>query len=196
MTTDAGAHQAHQVLSLTDIYPQLGEYLAERYGTGYDAGAERARFTTWLNAHIAATEPDHDADPIRDYLSKTGQIPELSAGQEAELARRIQAGLLAERELAGDRPLSDDWRPRLESIAEDGARAKTQLLEANLRLVVGLAKRYTGRGPSFLDLVQEGNLGLIRAVEKFDHTKGYRFSAYATWWIRQAIHRALIISDL
>src|ERR1700722_3787013 len=131
------------------------------------------------------------ADPVKDYLKQIGKVPLLNAEQEVELAKRIEAGLFAEEKLAERERLSTDARIDLEWIAEDGTRAKNHLLEANLRLVVSLAKRYTGRGMLFLDLIQEGNLGLIRAVEKFDYTKGYKFSTYATWWIRQAITRAM-----
>jgi len=132
------------------------------------------------------------ADPVKDYLKQIGKVSLLSAGQEVELAKRIEAGLFAEDKLAGaGQNLPGGARMDLEWIAEDGRRAKDHLLEANLRLVVSLAKRYTGRGMLFLDLIQEGNLGLIRAVEKFDYTKGYKFSTYATWWIRQAITRAM-----
>jgi RNA polymerase primary sigma factor len=132
------------------------------------------------------------ADPVKDYLKQIGKVPLLNAEQEVELAKRIEAGLFAEEKLAEGRgTLTADQRIDLEWIAEDGTRAKNHLLEANLRLVVSLAKRYTGRGMLFLDLIQEGNLGLIRAVEKFDYTKGYKFSTYATWWIRQAITRAM-----
>ena len=130
-------------------------------------------------------------DPVKDYLEQIGKVPLLNAEQEVELAKRIKAGLSAEEKLADGNRLTDDQRLDLEWIAEDGTRAKNHLLEANLRLVVSLAKRYTGRGMLFLDLIQEGNLGLIRAVEKFDYTKGYKFSTYATWWIRQAITRAM-----
>jgi RNA polymerase primary sigma factor len=132
------------------------------------------------------------SDPVKDYLKQIGKVPLLNAEQEVELAKRIEAGLFAEEKLAdGGRSMPHDVRGDLEWIAEDGRRAKNHLLEANLRLVVSLAKRYTGRGMLFLDLIQEGNLGLIRAVEKFDYTKGYKFSTYATWWIRQAITRAM-----
>jgi RNA polymerase primary sigma factor len=131
------------------------------------------------------------ADPVKDYLKQIGKVPLLNAEQEVELAKRIEAGLFAEEKLAESHRMSTDQRIDLEWIAEDGRRAKNHLLEANLRLVVSLAKRYTGRGMLFLDLIQEGNLGLIRAVEKFDYTKGYKFSTYATWWIRQAITRAM-----
>jgi RNA polymerase primary sigma factor len=132
------------------------------------------------------------ADPVKDYLKQIGKVPLLNAEQEVELAKRIEAGLFAEEKLGQGIPgMSPDQRLDMEWIAEDGRRAKNHLLEANLRLVVSLAKRYTGRGMLFLDLIQEGNLGLIRAVEKFDYTKGYKFSTYATWWIRQAITRAM-----
>jgi RNA polymerase primary sigma factor len=131
------------------------------------------------------------ADPVKDYLKQIGKVPLLNAEQEVELAKRIEAGLFAEEKLAESDRMNTDQRIDLEWIAEDGRRAKNHLLEANLRLVVSLAKRYTGRGMLFLDLIQEGNLGLIRAVEKFDYTKGYKFSTYATWWIRQAITRAM-----
>ncbi|MEV5748612.1 RNA polymerase sigma factor [Actinoallomurus sp. NPDC052308] len=132
------------------------------------------------------------ADPVKDYLKQIGKVPLLNAEQEVELAKRIEAGLFAEEKLALERhTLEFQVLEDLEWIAEDGRRAKNHLLEANLRLVVSLAKRYTGRGMLFLDLIQEGNLGLIRAVEKFDYTKGYKFSTYATWWIRQAITRAM-----
>jgi RNA polymerase primary sigma factor len=132
------------------------------------------------------------ADPVKDYLKQIGKVALLNAEQEVELAKRIEAGLFADEKINDDRhkvkaAQLDDF----EWIAEDGRRAKNHLLEANLRLVVSLAKRYTGRGMLFLDLIQEGNLGLIRAVEKFDYTKGYKFSTYATWWIRQAITRAM-----
>jgi RNA polymerase primary sigma factor len=132
------------------------------------------------------------ADPVKDYLKQIGKVSLLNAAQEVGLAKRIEAGLFAEEKLAesGD-DLPGDVRVELEWVAEDGRRAKNHLLEANLRLVVSLAKRYTGRGMLFLDLIQEGNLGLIRAVEKFDYAKGYKFSTYATWWIRQAITRAM-----
>jgi RNA polymerase primary sigma factor len=199
MTTGASAHQERADLFVADFYPQLGEYLAEQHASGYDAGAGRARFLAWLSRHAdddaeagAIADPGADADPIKDYLKQITKLPSLSVEQETELAKRIKAGHYAEEKLAEGAPApSGDARIGLEWIAEDGTRAKNQLLEANLRLVVSLAKRYTGRGMLFLDLIQEGNLGLIRAVEKFDYTKGYRFSTYATWWIRQAITRAI-----
>jgi RNA polymerase primary sigma factor len=131
------------------------------------------------------------ADPVKDYLKQIGKVPLLNAEMEVELAKRIEAGLFSEEKLAKGGKIPPKLEEELEWIAEDGRRAKNHLLEANLRLVVSLAKRYTGRGMLFLDLIQEGNLGLIRAVEKFDYTKGYKFSTYATWWIRQAITRAM-----
>jgi RNA polymerase primary sigma factor len=131
------------------------------------------------------------ADPVKDYLKQIGRVALLNAELEVELATRVEAGLFAEEKLATEKKLEKKLKRELEWIAEDGRRAKNHLLEANLRLVVSLAKRYTGRGMLFLDLIQEGNLGLIRAVEKFDYTKGYKFSTYATWWIRQAITRAM-----
>jgi RNA polymerase primary sigma factor len=131
------------------------------------------------------------ADPVKDYLKQIGRVALLNAELEVELAMRIEAGLFAEERLKSADKMERSLKRELEWIVEDGKRAKNHLLEANLRLVVSLAKRYTGRGMLFLDLIQEGNLGLIRAVEKFDYTKGYKFSTYATWWIRQAITRAM-----
>ena len=131
------------------------------------------------------------ADPVKDYLKQIGKVALLNAELEVELAKRIEAGLFAEEKLATDKKLTNDMKRDLKWVVKDGQRSKSHLLEANLRLVVSLAKRYTGRGMQFLDLIQEGNLGLIRAVEKFDYTKGFKFSTYATWWIRQAITRAM-----
>ncbi|MFV2011702.1 RNA polymerase sigma factor SigB [Micromonospora sp. LOL_027] len=131
------------------------------------------------------------ADLVRAYLNGIGRTKLLTAVQEVLLAKRIEAGLFAEEKLAGPDRLSAQLRADLDVVAAEGRAAKDHLLEANLRLVVSIAKRYTGRGMAFLDLIQEGNLGLIRAVEKFDYTKGYKFSTYATWWIRQAITRAM-----
>ncbi len=135
------------------------------------------------------------ADSVRAYLKQIGKVALLNAEEEVQLAKRIEAGLFAAERLrrimeAGEK-LPPAQRRLYSEVARDGNRAKNHLLEANLRLVVSLAKRYTGRGMAFLDLIQEGNLGLIRAVEKFDYTKGYKFSTYATWWIRQAITRAM-----
>ncbi|HAN23210.1 MAG: RNA polymerase sigma factor [Microbacterium sp.] len=133
------------------------------------------------------------ADPVKDYLKQIGKVPLLNAAEEVELAMRIEAGLFAEEKLSGMSAADKAGQTGLDLqwVARDGQRAKSHLLGANLRLVVSLAKRYTGRGMQFLDLIQEGNLGLIRAVEKFDYTKGFKFSTYATWWIRQAITRAM-----
>jgi RNA polymerase primary sigma factor len=131
------------------------------------------------------------ADPVKDYLKQIGKVALLNAAEEVELAMRIEAGLFAEDKLANTPGISRELERELRWVARDGQRAKSHLLGANLRLVVSLAKRYTGRGMQFLDLIQEGNLGLIRAVEKFDYTKGFKFSTYATWWIRQAITRAM-----
>ncbi|WTU07164.1 RNA polymerase sigma factor [Streptomyces sp. NBC_00075] len=150
-----------------------------------------------------ATEDESDAplprlsnaggsvDQVRDYLRLIARVRLLSADQEVDLAKRIEAGLYAEHKLLEEPPEDTVLRRELEIVAADGERAKSHLIEANLRLVVSVAKRYTGRGLLFLDLIQEGNTGLIRAVEKFDYAKGFKFSTYATWWIRQAISRAL-----
>ena len=158
--------------------------------------AEKAGFV--VSSADESDEPEQQvmvagatADPVKDYLKQIGKVPLLNAEMEVELAKRIEAGLFSEEKLAKGGKISAKALDELEWIAEDGRRAKNHLLEANLRLVVSLAKRYTGRGMLFLDLIQEGNLGLIRAVEKFDYTKGYKFSTYATWWIRQAITRAM-----
>ncbi|MEU8362805.1 RNA polymerase sigma factor [Nonomuraea sp. NPDC048882] len=131
------------------------------------------------------------ADSVKVYLKAIGRVPLLTAEQEIELAKRIEAGLFARERLDTEAGLSDEMRADLEWIAADGLQAKRRMLEANLRLVVSIAKRYTGRGMLFLDLIQEGNLGLIRTIEKFDYRLGYKFSTYATWWIKQAITRAM-----
>nr|WP_202420255.1 RNA polymerase sigma factor RpoD [Actinomadura rayongensis] len=131
------------------------------------------------------------SDLVRIYLREIGRVPLLTAEEEVELAKSIEAGLFAADKLAHIAVASPEERVELQQLARDGNRAKQRLVEANLRLVVSIAKRYVGRGMLFLDLIQEGNLGLIRAVEKFDYTKGFKFSTYATWWIRQAITRAI-----
>ena len=145
--------------------------------------------------HPRVTRPDRieggNFDPVRMYLKEIGKIPLLTAEQEVTLAKRIEAGCHATERLDTQRALSSDESTNLEAVCVDGEMAKKHLTEANLRLVVSIAKRYVGRGMALLDLVQEGNLGLIRAVEKFDYTKGFKFSTYATWWIRQAITRAI-----
>ena len=140
---------------------------------------------------VTTTIPGATADPVKDYLKQIGKVALLNAAEEVELAMRIEAGLFAEEKLATEKSIPKKLERELKWVARDGQRAKSHLLGANLRLVVSLAKRYTGRGMQFLDLIQEGNLGLIRAVEKFDYTKGFKFSTYATWWIRQAITRAM-----
>ncbi|MBG6067209.1 RNA polymerase sigma factor SigB [Micromonospora ureilytica] len=139
----------------------------------------------------ATDERGISTDLVRAYLNGIGRTKLLTAAQEVDLARRIEAGLFADEKLTTCTPVSAELRADLELIVAEGRAAKDHLLEANLRLVVSIAKRYTGRGMAFLDLIQEGNLGLIRAVEKFDYAKGYKFSTYATWWIRQAITRAM-----
>jgi len=159
-------------------------------------GASQGRGDPGSAADLPAAQVTVDGattDPIRDYLAQLNKVPRLSVEQEAGLATRIGAGRFAKEKLAEEgSALSVEARLDLEWIADDGRRAENHLLEANLPLVVSLAGRYTGRGVLFLDLIQEGNLGLIRAVEKFDYTKGYKFSTYATWWIRQAITRAMV----
>ncbi|MFF8817883.1 MULTISPECIES: RNA polymerase sigma factor [Leucobacter] len=140
---------------------------------------------------VTTAIPGATADPVKDYLKQIGKVALLNAAEEVELAMRIEAGLFAEEKLGTEKGLPKKLERELKWVARDGQRAKSHLLGANLRLVVSLAKRYTGRGMQFLDLIQEGNLGLIRAVEKFDYTKGFKFSTYATWWIRQAITRAM-----
>jgi RNA polymerase primary sigma factor len=174
---------------------------AETEEAAEPAEAESSEFT-WDEEESEAlrqarkdAEMTASADSVRAYLKQIGKVALLNAEEEVDLAKRIEAGLYASErlrqlEVAGDKlPLQQ--RRDLNWIVRDGERAKNHLLEANLRLVVSLAKRYTGRGMPLLDLIQEGNLGLIRAVEKFDYTKGYKFSTYATWWIRQAITRAM-----
>jgi len=167
--------------------PGAAATAGESEDEGFDYGDDDEDLPAAQVAVAGAT-----SDPVKDYLKQIGKVPLLNAEQEVELAKRIEAGLFAEEKLAENGgSLRPETRLDLEWIADDGRRAKNHLLEANLRLVVSLAKRYTGRGMLFLDLIQEGNLGLIRAVEKFDYTKGYKFSTYATWWIRQAITRAM-----
>ena len=195
MTAGSGEDQDPADLFAADFYPKLGEYLAAQHGAGYDAAAGRARFRAWLGEHAEADDAGQvrdDAEQVREYLKQVSKVPGLTAEQESELAQRIEAGLAAERTLAeGADRLTASERIDLEWAAEVGTRARNRLLEANLRLVVAVARRFTGRGVPLLDLIHEGNLGLIRAIEQFDYTKGYRFTTYATWWIRQAITRAL-----
>jgi RNA polymerase primary sigma factor len=145
--------------------------------------------------HARAPRPERSEgggfDPVRMYLKEIGKVPLLTGEQEVTLAKRIEAGVHAGERLEVEPSITGEARTSLEAVVTDGEMAKKQLTEANLRLVVSIAKRYVGRGMALLDLVQEGNLGLIRAVEKFDYTKGFKFSTYATWWIRQAITRAI-----
>jgi len=155
-----------------------------------DAAHEDAEPTPSADQSEEARRPV-TGDLVRIYLREIGRVPLLTAEDEVELAKAIEAGLFAEEKLHGGFPLAGAECADLALLANDGLRAKQRLIEANLRLVVSIAKRYIGRGLGFLDLIQEGNLGLIRAVEKFDYTKGYKFSTYATWWIRQAITRAI-----
>jgi RNA polymerase primary sigma factor len=173
---------------LVDEPDEAGKEAAAPTGSGFvysDADDDDAPVQQVMSAGATA-------DPVKDYLKQIGKVALLNAEQEVDLALRIEAGLFAEEKIAADGGSMDPkYKRELEFIIHDGKRAKNHLLEANLRLVVSLAKRYTGRGMLFLDLIQEGNLGLIRAVEKFDYTKGFKFSTYATWWIRQAITRAM-----
>lgn len=171
----------------------------------HEDGAEKAEKPVATGTGFVYSDSDDDdapvqqvmsagatADPVKDYLKQIGKVALLNAEQEVDLALRIEAGLFATEKLGADKgKMNEQLKRDLQRIVHDGKRAKNHLLEANLRLVVSLAKRYTGRGMLFLDLIQEGNLGLIRAVEKFDYTKGFKFSTYATWWIRQAITRAM-----
>jgi RNA polymerase sigma factor RpoD-like protein len=195
--------QIQQMFAMNTFTDKSAKIITEAINQGYlknleDLGyffAEQERF---VQTEIKRLPPEQTvltagatADPVKDYLKQIGRVALLNAELEVELATRVEAGLFAEEKLANDKKIDKKLKRELEWIVEDGKRAKNHLLEANLRLVVSLAKRYTGRGMLFLDLIQEGNLGLIRAVEKFDYTKGYKFSTYATWWIRQAITRAM-----
>ena len=179
----------------TKAKPAGKDGAAEKIGESEDFTWDDEEESEALKQARKDAELTASADSVRAYLKQIGKVALLNAEEEVDLAKRIEAGLYsAERmrqfEEAGER-LPNQMRRDLRWIKRDGERAKNHLLEANLRLVVSLAKRYTGRGMAFLDLIQEGNLGLIRAVEKFDYTKGYKFSTYATWWIRQAITRAM-----
>jgi RNA polymerase primary sigma factor len=164
-----------------------------------DEGIEVLEAPTDEEPDSRLPEPEQDTgrragttgDLVRIYLREIGRVPLLTAEDEVDLAKAIEAGLFAHEKLHGGFPLRGAERAELETVVADGVRGKQRLIEANLRLVVSIAKRYIGRGLTFLDLIQEGNLGLIRAVEKFDYTRGYKFSTYATWWIRQAITRAI-----
>ena len=170
----ATAEVAIDVVDVTDVEVEVP--------IGDDDGPEQREV-------VAGWTPS--ADPVRTYLKEIGRVPLLTAEQEVDLAKRVEAGLFAGEKLASGVAMSSQLRRELELVECDGRAAKRELIEANLRLVVSIAKRYTGRGMLFLDLIQEGNLGLIRAVEKFDYTRGYKFSTYAIWWIRQAITRSM-----
>jgi RNA polymerase primary sigma factor len=192
-------------LEVEDLAAELEDVVVEEsaeLAQAAEADAEAADDFEWdaeeseaLKQARKDAELTASADSVRAYLKQIGKVPLLNAEQEVELAKRIEAGLYASERLRAAEEegldLTRDMQRDLMWVSRDGERAKNHLLEANLRLVVSLAKRYTGRGMAFLDLIQEGNLGLIRAVEKFDYTKGYKFSTYATWWIRQAITRAM-----
>jgi RNA polymerase primary sigma factor len=185
MTTPQQPDDRSDDLFIADFYPRLGAYLAREHANGYDAVAGRARFLLWLAAH-----PDEGA--LTDYLARAVQLPRLTAEEETELATRTRVGRRAEEMLAeGGDALAGEARADLEQLAVDGDQAGTRLREANLWLVVSIAERYTGRGVPFPDLIQAGNRGLTRAMQRYDPTKGYRFATFATWWIRQAITRAL-----
>ena len=195
--------QVQQQLSMNNFTEKGARVIAEAVTQGYLKNIEELYDIFNAEARRIQTEIKHlppeqmvmtagaTADPVKDYLKQIGRVALLNAELEVELATRMEAGLFAEEKLATEKKIDKKLKRELEWIVEDGKRAKNHLLEANLRLVVSLAKRYTGRGMLFLDLIQEGNLGLIRAVEKFDYTKGFKFSTYATWWIRQAITRAM-----
>jgi RNA polymerase sigma factor RpoD-like protein len=195
--------QIQQQFAMNTFTDKSAKIIAEAINQGYLKNLEDLQYFFNEQARFVQTEikrlpPEQTvltagatADPVKDYLKQIGRVALLNAELEVELATRVEAGLFAEEKLKEDKKIDKKLKRELEFIVEDGKRAKNHLLEANLRLVVSLAKRYTGRGMLFLDLIQEGNLGLIRAVEKFDYTKGYKFSTYATWWIRQAITRAM-----
>jgi RNA polymerase sigma factor RpoD-like protein len=195
--------QVQQQLSMNNFTEKGARVIAEAITQGHLSNVEELYDIFNAEARRIQTEIKHlppeqmvmtagaTADPVKDYLKQIGRVALLNAELEVELATRMEAGLFAEEKLTTDKKIDKKLKRELEWIVEDGKRAKNHLLEANLRLVVSLAKRYTGRGMLFLDLIQEGNLGLIRAVEKFDYTKGFKFSTYATWWIRQAITRAM-----
>ncbi|WP_285724137.1 RNA polymerase sigma factor [Psychromicrobium xiongbiense] len=188
VTDDAAHDDLAHVEDADGEQSEKAEAAEETTGSGFvysDADDDDAPVQQVMSAGATA-------DPVKDYLKQIGKVALLNAEQEVDLALRIEAGLYAEEKLAADDgKMTDKLKREYQWVIHDGKRAKNHLLEANLRLVVSLAKRYTGRGMLFLDLIQEGNLGLIRAVEKFDYTKGFKFSTYATWWIRQAITRAM-----
>ncbi len=180
-----------QIDSITQALTEAGvEIIDDTSEIDEDEAEDLASRRKQQEEELALKTPT--SDPVRMYLKEIGKVPLLTAEEEVDLAKRIEAGLFASEKIATTtRKVPDKLRRELEAIERDGQIAKRKLVEANLRLVVSIAKRYVGRGMLFLDLIQEGNLGLIRAVEKFDYTKGYKFSTYATWWIRQAITRAI-----
>jgi RNA polymerase sigma factor RpoD-like protein len=195
--------QVQQQFAMNTFNEKSAKMIAEAVNQGYLKNLEDLQYffneqARFIQIEIKRLPPEQTvltagatADPVKDYLKQIGRVALLNAELEVELATRVEAGLFADEALKNTKKIDKKLKRELEWIVEDGKRAKNHLLEANLRLVVSLAKRYTGRGMLFLDLIQEGNLGLIRAVEKFDYTKGYKFSTYATWWIRQAITRAM-----
>jgi len=190
---DSGLHRRHASEALGSSIGRPGTVAPRR---PEESNAPPVRMGGRISGGPAAPRPDRPGefgsfDPVRMYLKEIGKVPLLTGPQEVTLAKRIEAGLHATAHVEERATLSEGERASLEAVAADGALAKKQLVEANLRLVVSIAKRYVGRGMALLDLIQEGNLGLIRAVEKFDYTKGFKFSTYATWWIRQAITRAI-----
>jgi len=185
MTSVTSPDGRHDALFIADFCPRLGAYLARQHANGYDAVAGRTRFLLWLAART-------DDGALMAYVARAARLPRLTAEEETELAIRLLAGRSAEQQLAeGGDTLAGQARADLERTAEDGGRAGDRLLEANLALVVSISKRYIGRGMPNSDLIRAGRVGLTRAIERYDHTKGYRFTTYATWWIRQAITRAL-----
>ncbi len=201
--TEAGVVLGNEPADGAGVAPEPGRAAAPEADPA-DAGHADAEMAALQQAHAAqaaedasASAPESDlddqtsvmGDSVHTYLKSIGRRQLLTAEEEVDLAKRIEAGLYAEYKLETESRLSRQLRADLEAVAEDGRRAKAHMLEANLRLVVSVAKKYSDRGLSLLDVVQEGNLGLIRAVEKFDYAKGYKFSTYAMWWIRQAIQR-------
>ncbi|HEX9259595.1 MAG TPA: RNA polymerase sigma factor RpoD [Acidimicrobiales bacterium] len=190
---EAAAEIAHEVHAQHQAPVLVTPVLVEPDDQDTIDRAERRRVRTQSRAPGASERSGEGgtSDTVRLYLKEIGRVSLLTAEDERDLAKRIEAGVSAQERLDHDPTLSDLERRRLQRCVGDGEVAKAQLIQANLRLVVSIAKRYVGRGMLFLDLIQEGNLGLMRAVEKFDHTKGFKFSTYATWWIRQAITRAI-----
>jgi DNA-directed RNA polymerase sigma subunit (sigma70/sigma32) len=185
MTSATPPDDRHEALFIADFCPRLGAYLARQHANGYDAVAGRTRYLLWLAAHT-------DDGALMASVARAARLPRLTAEEETDLATRLRAGRSAEERLAEcGGTLAGQARADLERAAEDGARASDRLLEANLALVASISKRFTGRGMPYPDLIREGRLGLTRAIERYDPTKGYRFTTYATWWIRQAITRAI-----